>query len=96
LFYGWILVHNIGQESYLTGSLDSISKFALMGGAGSGGAARQNLSALRQETAQLSGVLVVYMVVLINAELANFSALTVLVPVISIKCQVQFLLTLEY
>ena len=49
-----------------------------MHGADAGGAAGQDLAPLGHETAQLGGVLVVDEGGLIDAELANFSALAVL------------------
>lgn len=67
-----------------------------MSGAGSCGTAGQDFAALGQETAELSGVFVVYMLVFVNAKLANFSALAVFVSVVSIESQVQFLLSLKY
>ena len=72
------LVGHVGQESDLTGSLDGLGELTLMHGANAGRAARQDLAALGHEAAKLGGVLVVDVGRLVNAELANFSALAVL------------------
>jgi len=60
-------------------------------GAGSCGSAGQNLAALGHEAAELCGVLIVDVLALIDAELANLPALAVL-TLITIESQGFFLL----
>ncbi len=71
--YDWYeLIQHVRQESDLAGALDRLGQLALMHGAGTGGAARQDLAALGQVAAQLGGVLIINISRLVHAELANF------------------------
>ena len=66
-----------GQQSEMTGTLNSDSQLALVARAGAGHTAGQNLSPLGNETAKLCDVLVIDGLDLINAETANlFAAFT--------------------
>ena len=76
----FVLLGDEGQQSDLTGALDGLGQLALMHGAGTGGAARQDLGALGDEAAQLGGVLIVDILALVNAELAHLFALAVRPP----------------
>ena len=67
---------NEGQQSDLTGTLDGLGQLALMHSTGTGGTAGQDLGALADEAAQLGGILIIDMLALIHAELANLTALT--------------------
>jgi len=64
--------------------------------AGTGGTAGQYLAALGEEAAKLGGVLVIYMLALIHAKLANLFALAVLVVLFLIECQGLFLLLVKF
>ena len=68
-------VSDVGQQSDLTGPLDGGGQVPLMGCAGTGGTAGQNLAALGQVTAELGGVLVIDAGHLVHAERANLLAL---------------------
>ena len=70
------LVGHVGQQSDLTGTLDGLGQLALMHGAGAGGSAGQNLGALREETAQLGGILIINVLDFIDTEAAHLTALT--------------------
>ena len=59
----------------MTGALDGGGQIALVSGAGTGGTAGQDLAALGQVTAELSGVLVVDGGHLVHAESANLLTL---------------------
>ena len=61
-------VSDVGQQSDLAGTLDGAGQVTLVSGAGTGGTAGQDLAALGQVTAELSGVLVIDAGHLINAE----------------------------
>ena len=67
----FVLLGDEGQQSDLTGALDGLGQLALMHGAGTGGAARQDLGALADEATQLGSILIINMLALIHAELAN-------------------------
>ena len=68
------LVSGIGQQRYRTGALDSYRELALVLGAGAGHAARKDLAALVYVTAQMHELLVVYMLDLVDTELAHLAA----------------------
>ncbi len=71
-----ISVGHVGQKSDLAGALDGLGELTLMHRAGTGGTTGKNLTALREETAKLRGILVVNESGLVHAELANLSATT--------------------
>ena len=73
-----LLVSDVGQQSDLTCALDSFSQFTLVHCASAGCTTRQDLAAVGHVTSQLCGVFVIDVSALVNAELANLSALTVL------------------
>ena len=68
-------VGDVGQQGDLTSPLDGLRQLALMHGAGAGGSAGQNLGTLRDEAAQLGGVLIINVLALLGAELADLAAL---------------------
>ena len=68
-------VSDVGQQSDLTGTLDSGGQVTLVSCAGTGGTAGQDLATLRQVTAEFAGVLVIDAGHLIHAKCANLSAL---------------------
>ena len=70
-------VGHIGQESDLTGSLDSLGELALMHCAGTGSTTGKDLAALGNVAAKLCSILIVDAGGLIYAKLADFSALAV-------------------
>ena len=74
---GFHLLGDIGQQGKLAGPLDGLGQLALMHGAGAGGPAGQDLGALGNEPAQLGGILVINVITLVHAELANLLALAV-------------------
>ena len=76
LFLMTNLLGNEGQQSDLTGTLDGLGQLTLMHSTGTGGTAGQDLGALADEAAQLGGILIIDMLALIHAELANLTALT--------------------
>ena len=65
------LLGNEGQQSDLTGTLDGLGQLALMHSTGTGGTAGQDLGAPADEAAQLGSILIIDMLALIHAELAN-------------------------
>jgi hypothetical protein len=65
----------VGQQGDLAGTLDSDRQLTLMGSAGTGGTAGQDLAALGQVTAKLHSVFEIDVRHLINAEGANLLAL---------------------
>ena len=69
------LLGNEGQQSDLTGTLNGLGQLTLMHSAGTGGTAGQDLGALADEAAQLGGVLVIDVLALVHAELADLAAL---------------------
>ena len=69
------LLGNVGQQSDLTGALDSGGQGALMCCAGTGGTAGQDLAALGQVTAELCSILVIDAGHLLNAESTYLLAL---------------------
>ena len=73
-----------GEQSDLTGALDGLGQLTLMHGAGAGGSAGQNLGALRKETAQLGGVLIIDVLDLIDTESTNLTAFTAAARALSI------------
>ena len=75
-------VGHVRQKSDLTGALDGLGELTLMMSAGTGSATRQDLAAFGQETAKLRSVLIIDRLALINAELANLSALMILLILI--------------
>lgn len=74
------LLGDEGQQSDLTGPLDGLGQLTLMHGAGAGGPAGQDLGPLRNEAAQLGGILVIDILALVDAELANLLALAAGAP----------------
>ena len=70
------LVSHVGQQGDVPCALDGDGQLTLMGSAGTGGTAGQDLAALGQVTAELSGILVVDVLDLIDAEAAYLLALT--------------------
>ena len=71
----WFLFSDVGQQSNLTGALDSGGQGTLVSGAGTGGPAGQGLAALGQVTADLCSVLIVDSSHLVHAECAYLLAL---------------------
>lgn len=69
------LVGHVGQQGNLTRTLDGVGQLTLMHGASAGGAAGQNLCALRDQATQLGGVLVINLLALFSAELADLATL---------------------
>ena len=69
------LVGDVGQQGDLTGALDGLGQLTLMHGAGAGGAAGQDLSALGSIAAQLGSVLIVDALDLVHAEGTDLAAL---------------------
>ena len=65
------LVSHVGQQGDVPCALDGDGQLTLMGSAGTGGTAGQDLAALGQVTAELSGILVVDVLDLIDAEGTN-------------------------
>ena len=70
-----ISVCYVGQQGDLAGTLDSDRQLTLMGSAGTGGTAGQDLAALGQVTAKLHSVFEIDVRHLINSEGANLLAL---------------------
>ena len=77
------LVSHVGQQSDLTGTLDGAGQVPLMGGAGTGGTAGQDLAALGQVTAELRSVFEIDVRNLIDAEGADLLALARMDTIIS-------------
>src|SRR5260221_13046660 len=72
---GWqFSVRHIRNQRDLPGALDGRLQLALVHGAGAGDAPRQNLAALGHEGSQQLDVLVVDVVDLVRAELADLAA----------------------
>ena len=69
------LVSNVGQQSDLTGTLDSGGQVTLVSCAGTGGTAGQDLSTLGQVTTELCSVLVIDSGHLGNSESTDLLAL---------------------
>ncbi len=88
------LVHYIGQKSDLTRPFNRLSKLALMCGAGTCRTARQYLTALGEEAAELRRVLVVYMLAFIGAKLAYLFAFAIFNILVLFYHQGSFLLSL--
>jgi hypothetical protein len=65
------LVANVGQKSSLTSTLDSSVELTLVNSASAGHSSGQDLAALADELAELSGILVIDISNLIGAENAN-------------------------
>src|SRR5258706_13007372 len=69
-----VSIRHIGNQRELARALDRRLQFALVHGAGAGDAARQDLAALGHERSQQLDVLVVDIVDLVRAELADLPA----------------------
>jgi hypothetical protein len=80
---GFRLVRNVRQQGDLTGALNGDHQLALVLGADTGRPAGQDLAALGNIAADLRGVLIIYRLALVDAELTYFSALAAVASVIS-------------
>ena len=69
-----ILFHRVGHQRDGTGALDGLAQLTLMLGAVAAHPAGQDLAALVGETAQAVDILVIDVLDLINAEVANLPA----------------------
>ena len=69
------LVGDVGQQSNVTSTLDSIGQPTLMHSTGASGTTGQDLGTLRHEALQLSNILVIDVLHLVDAEGANLTAL---------------------
>ena len=69
------LFRHEGQQSHMTGALDRGGQLTLMLGAGAGSTAGQDLATLGHQATQLSSVLVIDIIDLVDAETANLLTL---------------------